>query len=342
MKNATLFFVALAASAVFANPVKVIFDTDMYTDFDDAGALACLHALADAGECEILATVACTRGCHSVAVCEVINSFYGRPDIPVGCTREIGLNGLPPRHEFRYGDTVRKYAKWIRHPVSDSAPDANEVYRRVLAAQPDHSVVICSVGFLTNMRRLLETPPDGISPLDGRALVARKVSRWVAMACRYPQGWEFNSGRDCESSKIALSGWPTPVVFTDWNLGIGIYAGRMLADAGLKDNPVAEIYAKSLNDPEALEGKAQHGWDRHGRASWDETAVLIAVRGAERYFNVHRGAYRMVGDKGEDEWGVDEENGPHIRVTEKVNTVEVGRIIDELMCRGPKHPVSIR
>ena len=38
--------VALAATAA---PVKVIFDTDMITDFDDVGALACLHALADAG-----------------------------------------------------------------------------------------------------------------------------------------------------------------------------------------------------------------------------------------------------------------------------------------------------
>ena len=49
-----------------AEPVKVIFDTDMITDFDDVGALACLHALADAGECEILATISSTRGNASV------------------------------------------------------------------------------------------------------------------------------------------------------------------------------------------------------------------------------------------------------------------------------------
>ena len=44
----------LAPALVWAEPVKVIFDTDMLTDFDDVGALACLHALADAGEAEIL------------------------------------------------------------------------------------------------------------------------------------------------------------------------------------------------------------------------------------------------------------------------------------------------
>ena len=128
-------------------PAKVIFDTDMYTDFDDAGALACLHALADAGECEILATLANTRGCMSVAMCEIINAYYGRPDIPVGCSKDIGKTGANEYHVKRYGAVVEKYAKWVRHRDSDDAPDANSVYRRVLASQPDNSVVICSVGF---------------------------------------------------------------------------------------------------------------------------------------------------------------------------------------------------
>ena len=40
----------LAGAALFADVPKIIFDTDMYTDFDDVGALAVLHTLADAGE----------------------------------------------------------------------------------------------------------------------------------------------------------------------------------------------------------------------------------------------------------------------------------------------------
>ena len=64
----------LAPALVWAEPVKVIFDTDMLTDFDDVGALACLHALADAGEAEILATVSSTRGNASVGAVQVINS----------------------------------------------------------------------------------------------------------------------------------------------------------------------------------------------------------------------------------------------------------------------------
>ena len=62
---------ACAAWIAFGAPEKIIFDTDMYTDFDDVGALATLHALADAGECEILGTVASTRGAPSVGMVEI-------------------------------------------------------------------------------------------------------------------------------------------------------------------------------------------------------------------------------------------------------------------------------
>jgi hypothetical protein len=47
----------LCSAILAAEPVRVIFDTDMDTDCDDAGALALLHALADNGEAVILATL---------------------------------------------------------------------------------------------------------------------------------------------------------------------------------------------------------------------------------------------------------------------------------------------
>ena len=298
-------------------PVKVIFDTDMYTDFDDAGALACLHALADAGECEILATVSNTRDCMSVAMCEIVNAYYGRPDIPVGCVKGIGMgNDRDGVHTKRYGATVKQYAKWVKYANSSDAPDAAEVYRKVLSAQPDNSVVICSVGFLSNMRKLVEADRD---------LVARKVKLWVAMACSYPKGREYNSMKDWESSKIALEQWPTPIVFTDFQYGRDCYAGRALAESAIQGNPVADVFRQNIA---SCNGVA-------GRSAWDETAVLIAVRGADTCFNCERGTYRMVGDKGDDEWIVDPRSS-NCRVTEKLPKAEVGRIIDGLMLRPPK------
>ena len=347
-------------------PVKVIFDTDMITDFDDVGALACLHALADAGECEILATVSSTRGNASVGAIEVINSYYGRSEIPVGAPKGMGVLGERPgatvkvdpksplgalkgavKGEFsdgghyKYRKLLADYPGWYRYADADESPDANEVYRRVLAGQPNGSVVICSVGFLTNMRRLLETKPDGISSLDGKALVSRKVKKWVAMACKYPKGKEYNSKWDAESSRIALEQWPTPVVFSDVDYGFDVHSGRVLAESPEKGrNPVRDVFAGNLPGKEVfLSNPAK--WLRacyglNGRSSWDQTAVLAAVRGESSYFNVNRGRYRMIGKDGEDEWSP-EENGPHMRITEKVSKAEVGRIIDELICRAPNN-----
>lgn len=95
MKKSILAMASLSALVLSAEPVKVIFDTDMVSDYDDVGALACLHAFADEGRCEILAMASCTRGNQSVAAVEVLNAFYGRPDIPVGCAKELGVVGVP-------------------------------------------------------------------------------------------------------------------------------------------------------------------------------------------------------------------------------------------------------
>lgn len=43
-----------------------------------------------------------------------------------------------------------------------------ELYRRLLAEQPDSSVTVISVGFYTNLAQLLASQPDSVSPLSGR------------------------------------------------------------------------------------------------------------------------------------------------------------------------------
>ena len=332
------------ANVLYAAPEKVILDSDMLTDFDDLGALACLHALADDGKCEILATISCTRGNASVGAMEVVNAYYGRPGILVGCAKERGVRGdgvTPDRYQdhAKYRDLIAAYSKWVRYPNSDDAPDANLVYRRVLSAQPDRSVVICSVGFMTNLRRLLETKPDSISELCGRDLVAKKVKRWVAMAFAYPRGREYNVMWDVGSARYVLENWPTQVVFSDGTYGGDLFAGRAVLERGRTRSPIKDVFSNMpardvfLKNPILWQ---QRNFGLKGRASWDETAVLAAVEGENSYFNVHRGRFVIVDEKGANEWIHDEEHGPHLRLTERIHKAEVGRIIDELLCRPPK------
>ena len=338
-------FAAAAAAALLAGcctapdysrheKVRVILDTDMIQDYDDMGALAILHAMADAGECEILATLSSTRDNGSVAAIEVCNSYYGRPDIPVGATKgPTARRGHIDGHQ-KYIDLQRKYPGWFRYANSEDAPDAVEVYRRVLAEQPDNSVVVCSLGFLSNMRHLLESKPDRYSDLDGRALVAKKVRKWVAMACFYPQGHEYNSDGDGPSSRIALRDWPTPIVFTDFQYGRHLYAGRAIIESDIEDSPVKDVFAAEIPPRDTITPRT---FDQlAGHPSWDESAALIAVRGEDSYFLTERGYYEMTDDKGSDVWRYDPTT-PHCRVLPKVPREEVGRVIDELMLRPPKH-----
>lgn len=314
-------------------PVKVILDTDMISDYDDMGALACLHALADAGECEILATVSCTRKNGSVAAVEICNAYYGRPDIPVGCSKlDSAVGGKDKWGHGKFLDLQKKYPGKFKYADSDDAPDAVEVYRKVLASQPDASVVVCSLGFLSNMRALLESKGDTYSPFDGKTLVAKKVKKWVAMACFYPEGHEYNSDGDPVSSKIALRDWPTPIVVTDFQYGRHLYAGRAIVESDYVNNPVKDVFEAELTPRDKVSPRS---WDQiAGHPSWDESAILVAVRGEESYFAVEKGFYEMTDDKGHDVWRYDPASSS-CRILQKVPRIKVGMVIDELMLRKP-------
>ena len=173
-------------SAAFgAGPVKVIFDTDMCQDCDDVGALAVLNTFADQGKAEILACVANghDRDKAIAASISAINTYYGRPDVAIGTYQGPGHPATPSPYTAKLRDEFPHAAK-----PDDEEPRAVDVYRRTLAAAPDGSVVIVSVGFLVNLRDLLESKPDALSPLAGIDLVRQKVKKLVVMGGDFPQG----------------------------------------------------------------------------------------------------------------------------------------------------------
>lgn len=338
----------IASAAIVANAgPNVIFDTDMAEGCDDVGALAVLHALADDGKCRIIAMGTCTRDNQSVAAVEIVNGFYGRWDIPVGCSKEIGVVGTPdgnparPGHQ-KYARLADEYADWVKHRNSNDAPDACDVYRKALASAPDNSVAFISTGFMTNMRRLLETKGGAHSPLDGRALVSKKVKAWYAMACRDGKRREYNVMHDVASAKIAFAKWPSAIFWADFDLGAGICSGRRVAETayGFR-NPVKDVFSWSLPSREAALAKGKGG-GLGGRSSWGGMAVLAAVDGVPRYFSGESGVYRILDDSGTTEWFPDK-NGRTLRLVSAAGRQHrvykghnYGAILDELIARIPK------
>ena len=74
-------------------PVNLILDTDLGPDYDDVGAMALMHALADSGQVNILATLSSNHDERVVPCIEVLNTYFNRPDIPVGAPKS---NRGPP------------------------------------------------------------------------------------------------------------------------------------------------------------------------------------------------------------------------------------------------------
>ncbi|WP_431210187.1 alpha-L-rhamnosidase C-terminal domain-containing protein [Puia sp. P3] len=153
--------------------LPVIFDTDMGPDYDDVGAIAMLHAFADSGMAEILGTIASNKYEGVAGVLNVFNTYFGRPEIPIGVPRGKAVDQRDGQH---WTDSVlAKYPHVIRR--NDEVADAVDLYRRLLAGSKDSSVVIITVGFLTNLSNLLKSGPDEYSSLGGIELVKRKVRR---------------------------------------------------------------------------------------------------------------------------------------------------------------------
>jgi pyrimidine-specific ribonucleoside hydrolase len=94
---------------------------------------------------------------------------------------------------------------------SDSVPDAVTLYRKILAEQEDQSVVVVTVGYLTNLNNLLQSQPDEISSLNGKELVRKKVKKLVCMGGQYPEGREWNFYQDALSTEFVLKNWPSPI-----------------------------------------------------------------------------------------------------------------------------------
>ena len=171
------------------NRVKIIFDTDLGPDYDDVGALAFLHAMADSGRVEILATVTSNKHELVAPSINVINTYFGRPELPIGSPKTAGVSLGSSQH---WADSiVSKYPHTIKS--TNEVADAVDIYRKTLNAQPDKSVTIVTVGFLTNLKNLLKSQPDNTSPFSGKELVMKKVKNLVSMAGKFPAGKEFKA-----------------------------------------------------------------------------------------------------------------------------------------------------
>jgi len=315
--SAVFFLVSLYTNAQISRikQVSLILDTDIGPDYDDVGAIAIMHALADKGEVRPLAVIASNKNNLVAPTIEILNNYFGRPELPIAAPKgdapDMGASQKWPEM------LVEKYPHKIKS--TDEVPDAVKTYRKVLAGQPDQSVTIVTIGFLTNLSRLIDSQPDEISTLSGMDLVKRKVKEVVSMAGGFPKGREFNIRIDSVASENAFSKWPTQIIFSGFEIGNGIKTGlKVIANETLV-SPVKDVYAMAIPLSKG---------DQEGRMSWDQTAVLVAVRGAQHYFDLKRGKISIQG--GNNGW-IDDPMGPQAYLIPEMAFGDLAMVIELLM-----------
>lgn len=328
--------VALPASlhsqeAAPMEPVRLIFDTDMGNDIDDALALGVIHALQSRGECQLLAVTSTKDNEFSGPYCDLVNTFYGRGDIPVGVVRQ---GQTPEDSKYIREPTTAKDGDQLRYPhkllSGKDAPDAVSVLRQVLSQQPDGSVVIVMVGFSTNISRLIDSPADQHSPLKGRDLIAKKCRLLSTMAGNYAaQGRtkEYNVHIDIPAAKNVYANWPTPIVASGFEIGAAIKYPAVSIERDfryVKHHPLSEAYGLYMKMP-------------YDRETWDLTSVLYAVRPDRGYFGLSDTGAISVDDQQVTQF-VTSPQGKHRYLT--VNAEQIARVREALIQLASQPPLA--
>lgn len=313
------------------NPVKIIIDTDMHTDCDDAGAFAVLHALADKGECEILAAMCSTKDPYAAPTIDAINTYFNRPDIPIGIIKGKGV--------YRYSKFTEKIAKEFCNDFNpEQALDAVALYRNILEKQPDSSVVIVTVGYLTNIMNLLKLP-ESEGRLSGVDLIKKKVKSWVCMGGNFignPPKDDLKLGNvnfqyDASASYFAINNWPGKLVFAGREVcsePSGLAIGESLSKVPL-NNPVRRAYELYFD------GKLRN---RHVA---DLVSVLYAVRGLRDYWDIQKQGYMDIKPDMTFEWKLEDNHKNQAYLLKKQidgvpNDRYIESVLDELLVHLPK------
>lgn len=304
---------------------KIIFDTDIGGDCDDAGALAILHEAANAGEVKLLAVTLSTSSPYAAGCADAINRYYARP-LPIGQTKRVAPGEDTNAYEYSYGKEIcESFENGYAH--NETPQDAVRLMRKILAENEGEKITIVAVGNCSNLAGLLTSDGDDLSPLDGKELVRRNAEKIVAMGCFFPSAeikevwfgdWkmeaEFNIAVDVPSARTVLAHCSVPVYFAHYLTGMNVLTGASLMNKD-KNNPAGQSYLIHSGG---------------NRSSWDPAAAFFAAYGGDGVFETKRQGEVTIDEKGVSLFRSDGA-GNHYLI-DCINEREAEKRLDEAMC----------
>ena len=289
----TMFFCGAVASLVSCNQDDkqqrqenagvplIILDTDIGSSTDDLFALEMLYRYEEQGSCRLLGVVVDREGEDCAACADVMGTYFGHGDVPIGLIRD-GIKNPAVWIDYRALSTLTDSngSRMFQRSVADysTLPDGWQLYRQLLAAQTDHSVSIISIGFVTCLAQLLQSGADSYSSLNGVELVRRKVKCLYLMGGVFGESEEpdFNLSQGIDFAKTFFRLWPQDVdiVFSPQEVGqeVEYLPDTVIADIDWTDcHPIKQVYMNYNCNT--------------GQKMWDPMVVINAVEG-DRLFSL--------------------------------------------------------
>lgn len=329
MKINSFLFTCFLACTVFALPVlaqseriNVILDTDIGNDVDDALAVDMLFKYAEQGKVNVLAISNVKNSKFAVPYLDLFNRWYGHSRVPIFTIKPLSDEVVKKKRFTQVAVELQDKGKIVfprKLNNEDQVEEAVSGLRRTLSRQKDQSVVFISIGFLSNLSRLLQSGPDSYSSLNGLELVKQKVKFLSMMGgdFRGVERTEFNIRYDVPAAQVVFSKWPTPIYTSPFEVGMVIkYPAAIIQSEFryVKHHPLVVSYENYLTMP-------------YDREAWDLTAVLFAIEGATYFGTSPLGNIEVIG-KGKTIFQEDVQ-GKHRYLT--VNQEQQNRILERLI-----------
>jgi hypothetical protein len=315
-------------------PIKIILDTDMGSDCDDAGAMALLHKYADLGRAEILGCIYSSGKIpYGAGVIEAINIYYGRPEIPVGAYwgNDLG-DPVDKMGTEKLAKNTDQFKNKIIH--NKDAEEQTRLNRRLLASQEDNSVDYITIGHTKGLYDLLVSEPDDISPLNGHDLITRKVRRWVALGAlrannpdgHFTKDWNFFFNGTAPFTKYLVENFSKPIYFI--HSGTDILTGKSLKSTP-EDNIIRVAYENWLWNYEKRTLDDQ-------RPSWDIVTVYFTVEDLGDFLEEESPGWLSFDPEKGCRWVVGESDLPHHYIFQKEGINEAfADYLNEMIATAP-------
>ncbi|GMH88937.1 hypothetical protein TrST_g3681 [Triparma strigata] len=309
-------------TATSSSPVKLIIDTDLGFDVDDVGAISVGHYLQDIGACEIVAILHNTGFPKGIGGVDVLQNYYNSSATLGAYTGPWGSSDAALSAQDSYTSLIESEFPSDVKTYND-VNSAVDSYRRALESQADHSVVIASIGELTNLRDIIKAEP---------ALFAQKVKSIYYMdggynfGCGDSDGSEWSpwlgSTEDCDgAAQFVVENVPTTIKQVFTLNGADIYTGSRFND-GCGSGPVKAAYQK---------------WTNYGsRPSWDPITVWYAVYGESSLYSTAHAETTTVDYYGHEVYDTsDTSNNMYQTWIDSTRKGDVTKILDDAMCSAP-------